>query len=311
MGTFSRVRLSVGRQLAVGLPGDRAHYPKRPRRAFRVPGGAAPVDRLHISEGDWVYVSGEVMPAAPDFQDGQIVTAAELENVVHFDGAFMPVDEVRILAWRYLKKRPSFDRNHDGNPRGATALESFVAPANSEVYLPLSWVVTAGVYEQELRESIAAGEDTAYSVQFMVEMTEVTVQLQTSDGLIPIVLTRFSNGDPQYVSFTGNPATLVHWAWTQASERAIPGAVDMAWDAAGATERLMEWATVDTPYGRGLDLRRYSQGFASTEGGVLSDPFMDVVNGTPVIVPRALVDLPRLVDREPQAVARIQRHLFT
>ncbi len=268
--------------------------------------------RAEPGEGGEVrFLRGAVIVAAPDFQDGQRVTLADLESVVHYDGAFMTAQESVRLAHRYLEKRPSFDLEHDGRARAATAIESHIVREQDGILTPGSFVLAAKSYDAGINALIDAGELRAWSVQFMVSVTPVTVILaQPGMADVPLMLMRFDNGDPQFVSFVKFPAIGVDWAEVEKSAPVMSANLSMAWDEDAAQARVAEWATVDSPYGKALHMGRYSRAFASVGRSGFNQQFADVVDGQLVAVPRAIQQIARDgLDLGSVPVARIGRLL--
>lgn len=269
--------------------------------------------RAVATEGgpDVRYLRGPVIVAAPDFQDGDRVTLADLESVVHYDGAFMTAEESVRLAHRYMEKRPSFDLEHDGRARAAAAIESSVLRTADGELTPGSFMLAAKSYDAELNALIDTGELRAWSVQFMVSVQPVTVIL-SQPGMedVPLMLMRFTNGDPQFVSFVKFPAIGVDWTDVERSNPVMLKASDLEWDEDAARARVAEWATVPTAYGPGLHLGRYARAFASVGRSGFNSQFADVVDGQLVAVPRAIRQIAGgEFDRASEPVARIGRLL--
>ena len=197
-------------------------------------------------------VYGEVMVAAPQLSVGQEVAAADLVGRVHYDGGYMVADEVQALADVFARKRPSIDVEHDGIPRAAAVVESFVARAGWAPYTEGSWVVGVQIYDDELWGAVEREELRAFSVHFLVRVRPVPVLLRKEDGTTEnLVLREFSNANPQFLSLVKRPATGAIWKEIDRTAVALPSDLPVAppqhgWDPEAAMDRVRRWAAEHT-----------------------------------------------------------------
>lgn len=249
-------------------------------------------------------VSGEVMLPSPPLENGQRIARSALQGLVHFDGAFMTEPEVQLLADRFAQRRPAVDVQHDGIPRAATVVESFIVRGAWDPWTtPGAWVTGVQIHEQPAWDAIERGDLSAFSVQFLVTVKRVVVVVINDDGSEQqVLLHEFLNAQPQFLSLVDNPATGAHWKIKDRAAlpaRGLP-VVDREWDAAAAYQRVQRWAEGDQT--------RMVQAFATWgEGG--GTQIADVVDGQLMVVRSALAqaapqDLPQ------QEVARFNAALY-
>lgn len=260
-------------------------------------------------------VTGPVMVASPAFQSGQTVTPEDLVGVVHFDGAFMTGPEVKLFAHRFLTKRPGMDLEHDGTPRRAWPVESFLSRQADGRVTEGSHIVTALSLDTEVNAAIDAGELLAWSVQLMLKASPVVVQMSTDDGPIPLLLMEFSDGDPQFLSFVKFPAIGANWEAVQRSLSLCAAPSDFSENVARA--RIFEWASVGQQGISPGSARRVDEKGAVSLGlaakffpdfarSGFDHPVGDVIDGNPTIYLEAVRDACALAQGGTD-VARVMR----
>ena len=121
--------------------------------------------RRSQTAADSHIVFGEVMVPSPEgIEPGSVLRRSDLAEWAHFDGAFMRQADVVMLADRFARKRPSVDVEHDGIPRSATVVRSWIAGETGEDPGPWTrgaWVVGVDVHDEALRARCHSDGDDA------------------------------------------------------------------------------------------------------------------------------------------------------
>lgn len=234
-------------------------------------------------------VFGEVMLPCPDLERGQKVQAEELRGRVHFDGGCMMASEIQQLVDRFAIRRPAIDVEHDGLPRAATVVESFIAQRGWEPWTEGAWVAGVQIHDEALWER--TGVDLhAYSIQFVVRVEDVPIVVVGDDGEErDVVLHVFSDGHPQFLSLVAEPATGAMWKIKQrgATVPGIAAVVDREWDADEAFRRVQDWA--------GDDIGKAIQAYAMYDGADFkrSALIADIDGGGRLVVVRSALEAAR------------------
>lgn len=244
------------------------------------------------------------MVASPAFRNGQVVTPEDLVGVVHFDGAFMTGPEVELFAQRFLTKRPGMDLEHDGSPRRAWPVESFLSRQAEGDVTEGSHIVTALSLDAEVNAAIDADELRAWSVQLMLKASPVVVQMTTDDGPIPLLLVEFSDGDPQFLSFVKFPAIGANWSAVKRSLSLLPAPTDFSEDV--ARTRIFKWASVVRDGESAISVGLAAKFFPDFARSGFAHPVGDVVDGNPTIYLEAVRDVCALAQGGSD-VARVMR----
>jgi len=203
-------------------------------------------------------VFGEIMLPAPRMEEGQKVKESDLAGLIHYDGGYMVAEEIRKLVDRFAIRRPIIDVEHDGKPRGATMVETFLALKGWEPWAEDAWVGGVKVHQDDTWKDVEDGNLRAFSVAFMVKVRShyVVVEMDVSGGADrKVQLHEFVDPHPHALSLVKNPATGAKWKMKLRSLPDLP-VVDRPWDSDAACERVRSWA--------GGDLDRLSQAYAGT-----------------------------------------------
>jgi len=219
------------------------------------------------------------MLPAPKLRDGQTVAAADLAGRIHYDGGHMVAEEIVSLCDAFMRRRCAIDVEHDGKPRGATVVESWIQREPSSVWTLGAWIVGLQIHDDDVWEQVERGDLRAFSIQFVVAVRSFMVQLVEPDGSMrEIGLREFTNAQPQFLSLVKQPATGATWKIKQRAVRPLAGPiVDRAWDADAARRRVEQWA-------REEDGRELADAFAvyDADGGGVQ--VADVHDGALVVV---------------------------
>lgn len=247
------------------------------------------------TDADRRTVYGEVMLAAPDFEDGAVLRESQIADAVHYDDLFVDATAVRLLADRFASKRCSVDVEHKRKPIGATVVESFVAREGWTPWAAGSWVCGVQIHEAGVWQDVLDGKLTGFSIEFLVRLAPVKVRVVDDAGENEIARTlyRASDPEPMFLSLVGYPASGAHWK--QIARAVVPfGDLPLAepetpWNSAAARARVRAWAGGDD-----LDAAKYRKAFLwydEAEPDLLGSykfPIADVVDGKLVAVPRAI-----------------------
>jgi hypothetical protein len=213
-------------------------------------------------------VFGEVMLPCPKYERGQKVPVEELRGLVHFDGGCMTAEAIQQLVDRFAVKRPRIDVEHDGKPRAAEVVETFIAQRGWEPWTEGAWVTGTQFYDDALWQRTET-DLHAYSIQFVVRVEDVPIVVVDADGTErEIVLHYFDDTHPQFLSLVGEPATGAMWKIKQrgATWPGIAPVVDREWDADEAYQRVQEWAGDDL--GKAAQARAF---LTDTSRGLIAD----------------------------------------
>lgn len=95
-------------------------------------------------------------------------------------GDFMTVDEVRKMAHGFLASNitNSVDTMHDNLQNGSVVVESFIARENDpDGFIQDAWVVGVYIPDPELWDRVMKGELNGFSMEAMVEIEEVVLEV--------------------------------------------------------------------------------------------------------------------------------------
>lgn len=106
-------------------------------------------------------------------------------NVPDVHGEYMTPVEVRKMAHNFMRSQrvDRVDTNHDNELNGSMIVESFIAAADDEVYIPESWVVGMHVPDPEMWAKIKSGEINGFSMEALVRLAEYEIEIEIPEEL--------------------------------------------------------------------------------------------------------------------------------
>lgn len=241
-------------------------------------------------------VYGEVMPAAPDFQDGGTYRQSELDGV-HYDGLFMPEAEVATLAHRLARNAVLVDVNHDHRRREADVVETFIAGEGWDPWEAGASVAGVQIHDDEVWGRVEDLSLGAYSIDIWAVHTTVRIIVVDDNGENPkpLELTRLSDPEPVWLSLVGPPATGRGWKRIQRMAlpyEDLPLAPDTAdWNEALALARVRSHCSDGADR---VNLAEWRRAFAYVADddqsalGTYALPIADATKAGLVAVPRAI-----------------------
>lgn len=99
---------------------------------------------------------------------------------------FADEEEVELLAYRFMTLDLSrvIDTQHDNIPNGSRPVESFIAREGDKDFPEGAWVLGVKILDNELWESIMAGEYNGFSMEIMTRRKLVVVTMSNFPTIV-------------------------------------------------------------------------------------------------------------------------------
>jgi len=169
---------------------------------------------VHIERTDSEkrLVFGEVAVPIERYEPGQVVSEAEIDGKVHFDGRCWTAGDIETMAHRYIAVCRKMDQQHDHGDNVAIPVESGITREESEHYSIGGWWVGARVTDDDEWERVERGEHTGFSVSIRTKEEHVEVFVEREDGSkYRKVLRYLRDPHPKWVSLVDKPAAKKKW----------------------------------------------------------------------------------------------------
>ena len=107
-------------------------------------------------------------------------------NTLDTYGEFVTADDLELMAHRFatLALGEVIDTNHDNMPNGSFPVESFIARAGDQDFMPGAWVLGVKVPDDHIWIQIKKGELNGFSFEALVRPVDCMVTLKAQRDLV-------------------------------------------------------------------------------------------------------------------------------